>query len=76
MDYCHSLVVDKKVDLNSLSSVHSFLVNQSGISVRIQVASTDRCLLKCMVNLIGQCCDKCCLSPTERWCGEWEEFLC
>jgi len=32
MDHCHSLVADKEVDLNSLFSVHSFLVNQSGIS--------------------------------------------
>jgi len=32
MDHCHSLVVDIEVDLNSLSSVYSFLVNQSGIS--------------------------------------------
>ena len=29
--------------------------------VWIQVAITDRCLLKYIVNLIGQCCDKCCL---------------
>jgi len=32
MDHCHSLVVDKEVDLNSLSSVYCFPVNQSGIS--------------------------------------------
>lgn len=66
MDHCHSLVVDKEVDLNSLSSVYCFLVKQSSI----------RCLLEYIVNLIDQGCDKCCLSPTERWCGEWEEFLC
>lgn len=32
MDHCHSLVLDKEVDLNSVSSVYSFLLNWSGIS--------------------------------------------
>ena len=32
VDHSYNLVVDKEVDFNSLSSVYSFLVNQSGIS--------------------------------------------
>ena len=45
LDHCHRLVADKEVDLNSVSSLHSFLVNQSGISFfgfRWQV-QTDVC---------------------------------
>ena len=51
LDHCHRLVADKEVDLNSVSSLHSFLVNQSGISFfgfRWQV-QTDVCLNKRLI---------------------------